>query len=90
MTSLFALLMAAMIGTADARPHHHKHYHHKPHVKHHAAAHHSHIHKPRKVRVFHHEGHKYYRHAGVVWRWVPGHWIGIRWVRGHWEFSYRI
>ncbi len=87
MTSLFTLLMVAMIGTADAGPHHH---HQKPHVKHHAAAHHSHVHKPKHVRAYRHAGYKYYRHANVVWRWVPGHWLGVRWVKGHWEFSYRI
>lgn len=87
MTSLFTLIFVGLMNTADARPH----AHHRPtpraHVPRHVVHHHP---KPVHVRAYRHHGHRYYRHAGIVWRWAPGHWMHATWVRGHWQISYRI
>jgi len=85
MTSLFALIFLGAMNTAEARPHHHPPPRH--HVVHTRPHHHP---KPKHVRAYRHNGHRYYRHAGIVWRWVPGHWFRATWVKGHWEISYRI
>lgn len=85
MTSLFALIFMGALNTAEARPHQH------PPPRHHVARTRPHNHsKPKHVRSYHHSGHRYYRHAGIVWQWVPGHWFRANWVRAHWEISYRI
>ena len=84
MTSLFTLIFLGAMHTAEARPHHH------PPPRHHATHARAHHPKPRHVYAYRHNGHRYYRDAGIVWRWVPGHWFRAGWVRGHWEISYRI
>jgi hypothetical protein len=85
MTSLFALIFMGLVGTAEARRDHQSAHHNKEHVERHRRRH-----KPRRAKVFWHHGHKHYRHAGFVWRWVPRHRVRGHLVRGHWEITYRF
>ncbi len=85
MVSLSALLMLFSMNVAEAR--HVPRQAHPPvkhHVHHHRAAH------VPKHRPKHAHRHSHYTHNGVLWNWVPGHWVGIRWVRGHWKVSIRF
>ena len=87
MTSLFVLIFMGMTSTAEANVRHHAH---RPPATHVAPRHHAQHVKPRDVKVYMHQGHRHYRHAGLVWRWARGHWAHGHWIRGHWEISYRF
>ena len=94
MTSLFALVFMGLISTADAHRDHQSAHHNKEHIERHQRRQKSkrtqRRHKPRGAKVFWHRGHKHYRHAGFVWRWVPRHRDHGHLVRGHWEITYRF
>ena len=84
MVSLSALLMLFSMNVAEAR--------HAPRQAHPPAKHHTHHqaaytpgHRPKQAHR-----HSHYTRNGILWNWVPGHWVGIRWVSGHWAITIRL
>jgi len=82
MINLFALMFLGLMSTADAA---HRHPHPQP-----PRAAIQHVHRQNHRGPYWHNGHKYHKSAGIIWRWIPGHWQGRVWVRGHWVVHIRL
>lgn len=51
---------------------------------------HNNYHVPKNVSVYWYGSYMRYRHAGLVWQWVPGYWIPGYWIPGHWVIIARF
>ena len=104
MTKLLILLLLGSINTADAgsrRPKHKNNQNVQRHsnVQRHNNAQprhnnvqprHNNYHVPKNVSVYWYGSYMRYRHAGLVWQWVPGYWIPGYWIPGHWVIIARF
>ena len=85
------------INTADARSSRAKHKnnqnvqrHHNNVQPRHVQPRHNNYHVPKNVSVYWYGSYMRYRHAGLVWQWVPGYWIPGYWIPGHWVIIARF
>ena len=84
MTKLLILLLLGSINTADAGSRRTKAKQHHKAQRHHNVQHHNYDYKPYGVNIYWQAGRRYYRSAGLVWQWTPGHWDWFYWIPGHW------
>ena len=92
MTKLLILLLLGTINTADARSSRAKHKNNQNVQRHHnnVQPRHNNYHVPKNVSVYWYGSYMRYRHAGLVWQWVPGYWIPGYWIPGHWVIIARF